>query len=243
MAVISVPNVSPHMGKDTEAGSGRPTARLSRRKLLVGTAATALASTSAPTDMLDGPELDSELMALERRFQDALDAYEVTRRHFNGCEERYFDLCPCVPKTLTRHGRLGHLLVDRSMHWSTGDLRRMLKNPEHRDVWYEAQTALAVARAYAAEVRKARRASGVVPAEAVQDAALAAIADMAGLILAAPARSLAGLAVKARIVKTWGQPEWWDPVKDRADQYERLAAQVLDAVMMMASGQSKQPAG
>src|ERR1700730_17562482 len=102
MAVISVPNVSPHMGKDTEAGSGRPTARLSRRKLLVGTAATALASTSAPTDMLDGPELDSELMALERRFQDALDAYEVTRRHFNGCEERYFDLCPCGPKPLTR---------------------------------------------------------------------------------------------------------------------------------------------
>jgi hypothetical protein len=227
------------MGKETEAGSTRPTTRLSRRNLLVGTAATALAGTSAPTNMPDGPESDSELMALERRFQDALDAYEVTRRHFNGCEERYFDLCPCVPETLTRHGRLGHLLVDRSMHWSTGDLRRILKNPEHRDVWDDAQAALAVARAYAAGVRKARRASGVVPAEAAQDAALAAIADMAGLILAAPARSLAGLAVKARIVKTWGQPEWWDPVKDRADQYERLAAQVLDAMMMMAERKSK----
>jgi hypothetical protein len=243
MAVISVPNVSPHMGKETEAGSARPTTRLSRRKLLVGTAATTLAGTSAPTDMPGGPESDSELMALEGRFRDALDTYEVTRRHFNGCEERYFDLCPSMPKTLTRHGRLGHLLVDRSMHWSTGDLRRMLKNPEHRDVWDDAQAALAVARAYAAEVRKARRASGVVPAEAAQNEALAAISDTAGLILAAPARSLAGLAVKARIVKTWGQPEWWDPVKDRADQYERLAAQVLDAVMMMASGRSKQPTG
>jgi hypothetical protein len=243
MAAISVPNVSPHMGKETEAGSACPTTRLSRRNLLVGAAATALAGASAPTNMPDGQESDSELMALERSFQDALDAYEVTRRHFNGCEERYFDLCPCVPKTLTRHGRLGHLLVDPSVHWSTGDLRRMLKKPEHRDVWDDAQAALAVARAYAAGVRKARRASGVVSAEVAQNEALAAISDMASLILAAPARSLAGLAVKARIVKTWGQPEWWDPVKDRADQYERLAAQVLDAVMMMASRQSKQPAG
>jgi hypothetical protein len=48
---------------------------------------------------------------------------------------------------------------------------------------------------------------------------------------AAPARSPAGLAVKARAVKAWGYPEWWDA---NAEVPERLAAQVLDAVMAMA---------
>jgi hypothetical protein len=45
---------------------------------------------------------------------------------------------------------------------------------------------------------------------------------------AAPAHSFAGLAVKTRVVKEWGRPDWWD---DDADTYEQLAAQILDAVI------------
>jgi esterase/lipase len=47
-------------------------------------------------------------------------------------------------------------------------------------------------------------------------------------MLRVTARSLSGLAVKARIVKHWGKPDWWD---DGTDTYERLAAQIIDAVI------------
>jgi hypothetical protein len=53
-------------------------------------------------------------------------------------------------------------------------------------------------------------------------------------ILAAPGRSPAQLALKAHVVKTWGKPDWWEPGEDRADTYERLAAQILDAVIALA---------
>jgi len=71
-------------------------------------------------------------------------------------------------------------------------------------------------------------------AEAAHDAAIDHLADVSQRILAAPGRSLAGLALKAHVVKTWGKPEWWDSGEDRADTYERLAAQILDAVIALA---------
>jgi hypothetical protein len=45
-------------------------------------------------------------------------------------------------------------------------------------------------------------------------------------MLKVTARSLSGLAIKARIVKEW--PDWWD---GDGDTYEHLAAQIIDAVL------------
>jgi len=54
------------------------------------------------------------------------------------------------------------------------------------------------------------------------------IADVNEAMLRVTARSLSGLAVKARIVKHWGKSEWWD---NDGDTSESLAAQIIDAVI------------
>jgi hypothetical protein len=76
-----------------------------------------------------------------------------------------------------------------------------------------------------------RRQCDVPAAEAAADASVEALWQVMQRMAAAPARSPAGLAVKARAVKRWAYPEWWDA---NAEVPERLAAQVLDAVMEMA---------
>jgi hypothetical protein len=214
----------------------RTTDVLSRRTFLVGTAVAALATNTASADVPRATEPDAELIGLERTFRQALDTYEAARQRFNRCEEQYFDLCPCLPEALTSDGPLGHLLS--WSHWSAADLRRMLKDPEHRGVWDEARKVLAIAKAYEAAVRRAKRTTKLASVEAAHNAAIDAVGDVGGLILAAPARSLEGLAVKARVIKTWGRREWWDRDDDSADTYERLAAQIIDAVAMLADLQS-----
>ena len=219
---------------------------VTRRHLLIGTlAAAVLAGASAPAHVLSAAAItpDAELAGLERKFLAALDAYEAARQHFNRCEAQYFELRPRVPKLLTRKGPLGHLLVDRWSHWSTAGLRRVLKGPEHRPVWDEARAALPVARAYEARVRRMTRETDVVAAERANNAAIEVLREVADLILAAPAGSLEDLAIKARVVKTWGRPEWWDSDEGYTDTYERLAAEILDAVMAMAEDQPNQRAG
>jgi hypothetical protein len=166
-------------------------------------------------------------------FAQALDAYQVARDNYNHCENRYFAHRPDLPEALTESGPLGHLLPSW-LHWSAAELRQILKNPEHSDVWDEARAALALAKAYEAGVRRTKRETGVAVAEAAHDAAIDHLADVGRRILAAPGHSLAPLALKAHVVKTWGKPEWWDPGDDRADTYERLAAQILDAVVALA---------
>jgi hypothetical protein len=76
-----------------------------------------------------------------------------------------------------------------------------------------------------------RRQCDVPAAEAAADASVEALWQVMLRMAAVPACSPAGLAVKARAVKAWGYPEWWD---QNAEVPERLAAQVLDAVMAMA---------
>jgi hypothetical protein len=215
----------------------RATDALSRRTFLVGTAATALATNTASADAPRAADPDAELISLERTFQQALDTYEAARQHFNQCEEQYFDLCPSLPEALTSDGPLGHLLS--WSQWSAADLRRMLKDPKRRDVWDEADKALAIAKAYEAGRRRAKRTTNLRAVEAAHIAAIDTIGDVGGLILAAPARSLEGLAVKSRVIKAWGRREWWDPAEGDADTYERLAAQIIDAVAAAAEAQRK----
>jgi hypothetical protein len=211
---------------------------LSRRSLLAGTAAAATASAGtgvlrADSSGATGTASDAELLDLTQIFARALAAYQAARAHYNDCEDRYFDRRPCLPEALTESGPLGHLLPSW-LHWSATELRQILKNSEHRDLWDEARTALALARVYEAGVRRAKRETGVAAAEAAHNAAIDHIGDVSQRILAAPGRSLARLALQARVVKTWGKPEWWDTGEDRADTYERLAAQILDVVIALA---------
>src|SRR2546430_16731713 len=225
--------------RSKQVASASATQAVTRRRLLAGTLATASAAltvAAVPADALPaaGIEPDAELIGLERTFHRALDAYETARQQYNRCEDRYFDLRPCLPEALTGDGPLGHLLFDEGSHWRAADLRRLLKNPEHQDVWEAVRAALTIARAYETGVRRAKRETQVVAAEAAHNAAIDALGEVGVLILDAPARSLAGLAVKARVVKTWGKPDWWDPIEGRADTYARLAAEILDAVAAMA---------
>lgn len=90
-------------------------------------------------------------------FRQALDTYEAARQRFNHREEQYFDLCPGLPDALTGDGLLGHLLS--WSHWSAADVRRMLKDPERHE-------ALAIANAYEAAVRRAKRTTNFRAVEA-----------------------------------------------------------------------------
>ena len=77
----------------------------------------------------------------------------------------------------------------------------------------------------------------MVAAERANNAAINGLGELGDLILVSPTRSLEGLAIKARVVKTWGRPDWWDLDEDCTDTYERLAAEILDAVIAMAERQ------
>src|SRR5580700_2757286 len=206
---------------------------LSRRSLLVGTAASAGTSAlGAGSPDVIGLDPDGELLDLRQTFAQALAAYQMARARYNQSEKLYFAHRPRVPQALTESGPLGHLLPSW-LHWSAAELRQILKNPEHSGLWDEARAALALAKAYEAGVRRTKRETGVATAEAAHDAAIDHLGDVSQRILAAPGRSRAGLALKAHVVKPWGKPEWWDTGEDRADTYERLAAQIIDAVIAL----------
>jgi hypothetical protein len=211
---------------------------LSRRSLLAGTAAAVTVSAGTGVLRADsrgaiGIASDAELLDLTQDFARALDAYQAARDHYNHCENGYFARRPDLLQALTESGPLGHLLPSW-LHWSAAELRQILKNPERSDVWDKARAALALAKTFEAGVRRTKRETGVAAAEAAHDAAIDHLGDVSQRILAAPGRSLAGLALKAHVVRTWGKPEWWDTGEDRADTYERLAAQILDAVITLA---------
>jgi hypothetical protein len=207
---------------------------LSRRSLLVRTAAS-VGTSALRTDSLGATGIgpDAELLDLRQTFAQALAAYQTAREHYNQSEKLYLARRPPVPQALTESGPLGHLLPSW-LHWSAAELRQFLKNPEHRDLWHEARAALALAKAYEAGARRAKRETGAAAAEAAHEAAIDHLGDVSQRILAAPGRSLARFALKAHVVKIWGKPEWWDTGEDRADTYERLAAQILDAVIRLA---------
>lgn len=205
---------------------------LTRRNLLLGLAA---ASTGAgvPAGLARAAgDADAALTALMGTFEQSLAAYETARRYYNICERRYFDLHPDPPKALTVRGRLGHLLYSRWDVWQAADLRRLLKDRKQRALWEAARAALPLARAYEAQIKAAKRKTDVVAAEAGNNAAIDRVAEVSKAILAAPARAVSGLAVKARVVKRWGKPEWWS--RGGGDTYERLAAQIIDAVIAAA---------
>ncbi|MGB9369625.1 MAG: hypothetical protein WCE79_26830 [Xanthobacteraceae bacterium] len=202
---------------------------VTRRNLLTGTASLAAAAL-APAAPLARPtqEPDGELTALGRRFEQARGVHEAAQRAFNDCERRYLQDCPDPPDSLTSAGALGAFLRHKDSWWSARELRGLLRDDERRAEWPAAQAALRVALAYEARERRFKRKLGLRQAERAYHAATHALDDLATLILAEPAHSGAGLAVKARATKLWGKPEWWSEQASHADPYERFAAQILD---------------
>jgi hypothetical protein len=199
---------------------------LTRRSLLVGLAASS--GVGAPAVLPAPNDPDAALTALMRAFEQARAAYEAAQRHYNDCEGRYFDLKPDPPEALTIRGPLGHLHTSQYDVWRACELRALLKDEELTELWNDARAALPLARRYEARLRRLKRATNVAAAEAAHHAALDRVADVTGAMLSITTRSLAGLAVKVRIVKHWGKPDWWD---NDGDTYERLAAQIIDAAI------------
>lgn len=199
-----------------------------RRALLVG-AATAAASAFVPA-AASAPQ-DSRLTALERAFDAALAAYAAAQRHYNDCEQRFFAASPDPPPVLTSEGPLAKLLCNDWSWVNARDLQWLLRQPKQRRLRKAARAALPVAEAYEAKIRRVKRAAGLAGAEAAQLAAMDLLHDLSERIAVVPAHSLADLALKARVVRRWGAPEWWDD----PGPTELLARQVLDAVMRMAN--------
>jgi hypothetical protein len=203
---------------------------LTRRSLLGGLAATSasVSTTAALPAQASNLDPDSALFDLMRAFEQARAAYETAQRHYNDCEGRYFDLKPKAPEALTIRGPLGHLHSSKYDVWRARELRALLKDEELTELWDDARAMLPLARRHEARLRRLKRTTDVAAAEAAHHAALDRVADVTEAMLSVSARSLSGLAVKARIVKHWCKPDWWD---SEGDTYESLAAQIIDAVI------------
>jgi len=200
---------------------------LTRRNLLAGAASAAVSSVVGPAQAARlQPRVEP---TLARRFSDALAAYAAAERHCDACEQRFLADCPDPPAALTRAGPLGKLKREWD-HWTADALDMLLSDSGRRKYWRAARKLLPVARRYERKVRAVERDSARPAAEAAQRAASDALLEASQAILAAPASSTAALALKARVVR-YGKPEWWDPVEGRADDHERLAAQIVDAAI------------
>lgn len=199
-----------------------------RRALLIGAA---FAAACAFVPAAASATQDSRLTALERAFDAALAEYEAAQRHYNDCEQRFFAACPDPPAILTCDGPLAKLLANEWDWFGARGLRWLLEDRKQCRFWKTARAALPVARVYETKIRRLERACGLAAAEAAQVAAMDQLHELSERIAGVPARSLADLAVKARLVRRWAAPEWWsDP-----GPAELLARQVLDAVMASAT--------
>ncbi len=204
---------------------------MTRRGLLIGVAAASTTSAAAVAPVATSHPAanpEAELLALQRTFDEAVAAYWTAQRHYGDCETRYFALRPEPPAALTIDGPLGGLLRDKWDVWRLKALRRVLDNPAQRELWDEARAALPLARAYEAALQVARRKTDVRAAKAAHDRAVDRVHAAARAVARVPARTLSGLAVKGRVIKGWGAPDWWGR---GTDTFERLAAQIIDAVL------------
>lgn len=216
--------------------AGTPLPALSRRVLIAGAAALAgTLAPAAPPAARPTQAPDTELTALGARFEQALAAHAAAWRHFETCELRYLEESPEPPLALTAAGPLGDLLDRADSWWNARELGWLLRSDRRRSVQRDARPLVKIALAYAARDRRFKHRIGLPAAEAAHRAASAALDDLGRAILAAPVRSPAGLAVKARAVKLWGKPDWWSAEESHADTYERLAAQIMEDAIARAT--------
>src|SRR4051812_40920413 len=203
--------------------------RLSRRSLFVGSASLA-ATTLAPAALALPTQDDAELTALGAKFEQALGVYRAAQAHYNACERRYLREGPDPPSILCEEGPLGDLLRVRASWWTARELRWLLKDESERAHWPAAREAYAAALSYEGRDRRFARRVGLRAATRAHEDAIEALHELSEAILAAPAQSRVGLAVKGRAVKAWGKPEWWSREEGHADSCERFAAALIDEV-------------
>src|SRR5262249_41514345 len=203
---------------------------LTRRSLLVGTAAAATSPGIPPAAAACSAPSDCVVAILTQRLTAALTDYAVAERHRNDCERRYLDDGPMPPAALTRAGPLGSRLREWEW-WTADDLCRFLENGARRKHWPIARELLHLARAHEMADKRFAHACGLAAAEAAHDAAAGTLHRLADMILAVPPHSRAAFVLKAGAVRAGGRREWWGPPHGGADAYERMVAQVLDAVI------------
>lgn len=215
---------------------------IGRRNLLVGfvsvaaSSAPALPQTSNANQIQCVGELqrESELIELERAFKKAVEAREAAYHRYNKCEERFFANRPSPPKALEAMGRtLGWQPPDERLNWTAADMKTMLKVASDPTLKKTAQAMLRIAEVYERGIQELAITTGLSAAEAEYDATVQALYDLSRRIIELPTSTIYGLATKARVIKIWGLLDWW---RDDVDAPERLAAQVLDAIIAMAAG-------
>jgi hypothetical protein len=210
--------------------SAKQRSALSRRAMLGGLAVTPLTAQAQAWPAPAPTQPNPELTALGARFEQALRNQQAAQRHFNDCEARYLDQCPDVPPELTRIGPLGDHLCSEWSYWTVRELRALLRDADRRADWPAARAMLPIALASEARERHVCRRIGLRAAERTHEAANDALDDLSTLILSA-SDTPGSRALKGRVVKAWGKPEWWSSGEGHADCHERFAAQVIDAVI------------
>jgi hypothetical protein len=210
-----------------------------RRNLLVGfvTVIGSLASTQTSNAnqirCTGEPPPEFELIGLERAFKKAVLAREAAYHRYNKCEERFLANRPSPPKALAAIGRtLGRHLPDERLN-TAAELKTMLKVAPDPTAKKTARAMLKIAKAYERGIQRLAITTGLTAAKAEYDATIQALYDLSRRIIDVPTSTIFGLAAKARVIKIWGLLDWWS---DDVDLPEQLAAQVLDAIIVMAAG-------
>jgi hypothetical protein len=230
------------MPKTSVSANGSRLPVFGRRSLLVGLVTAAGSSALAPvraskTDphrWIGQVQEDAELTGLEQAFKEAVVAREAAYRHYSRCERKFFASRPTPPKALAEVGRmLGWHLPDERVSWTAADVRALLKITPDPTAKKIAHAMLKIAEAYERDVQRLAVTTGLLAAEAEHDATIQALYDVSRRIIEVPVSTIFGLAAKARVIKVWGLLDWWST--DDVDTPEQLAAQVLDALIVMAA--------
>jgi hypothetical protein len=211
-----------------------------RRNLLVGFVTVIGSSSSTQTSNANQircagePSPEFELIGLERAFKKAVLAREAACHRYNKCEERFFANRPSPPRALAAIGRtLGRHLSDERLNWTASELKTILKLAPDPTAKKAARAMLKIAEAYERRIQRLAIATDLTAAKEEYDATIQALYDLSRRIIDVPTSTIFGLAAKARVIKIWGLPDWWS---DDVDLPEQLAAQVLDAIIVMAAG-------
>jgi hypothetical protein len=173
---------------------------------------------------------------LQSAFRARVEEVVRERQRFDHCERLFFKLRPSPPSDLTREGPLGFMLRDGSMSWTVAELRQVADTDSRTMVRETARLLIPPAEQHEEAVQLCADRLGLPSAEEAYGAALDAVDRVCVQILRTAARSPVGLAIKARVVRDWGEPRWWDAQEENL--FHKLAAQVLDAAIMMGDRQA-----
>jgi hypothetical protein len=223
------------MPKTSHSANALRLPAICRRNLLVGfvsvvgSSAPPLPRTSNANQIRCTGKLprESVLIGLEQAFKKAVLAREAAYQRYNECEEKFFANRPSPPKALATMRRTrGRNLRDKQLNLTAA----AAPDPTARKT---GRAMLKTAEDYERGIERLAITTGLTAAKAEYDATIRALYDLSRRIIDVPTSTIFGLAAKARVIKIWGLLDWWN---EDMDSPEQLAAQVLDAIIAMASG-------